>query len=242
MNREWEMSLDGSHENQFLSAPIGRLFGLNALPMAFVMSMGGLLNLADAAFLGRFAGASALTAISLSFPIVMVTIALSTLVSGGMSSLYARQLGAGGRDAAGASFARAHGLSLIVAFTLLVAFLTMGRAVLRAVFGGETEIAGMAETYLVILITGAPVQFLLGLHADALRNEGRGASGGAHDACEAVPLISNSDCCPDGNLGATELWYACPFGDGTLLVLAAGIVLRHWTRGAGKAGFGISFT
>ncbi|WP_256714964.1 MATE family efflux transporter [Rhodovulum sulfidophilum] len=77
-------------ENPFLTRPIGRLFLSNALPMAVVMSMGGLLNVADGIFVGRFVGPQALAAVSLAFPVVMLLTALTTLAGGGMSSLIGR--------------------------------------------------------------------------------------------------------------------------------------------------------
>lgn len=58
------------------------------------MLMNGLLTVVDAAFLGHFVGADALTAVSVVFPVIMITIALATLVGGGMSSHIARHLGA----------------------------------------------------------------------------------------------------------------------------------------------------
>lgn len=70
--------------NPFLTQPIGRVFLSNAVPMAVVMSTGGLLNVVDGIFVGRFVGADALAAISLAFPVVMVLTALTTLVGGGM--------------------------------------------------------------------------------------------------------------------------------------------------------------
>lgn len=167
------MSSGLATENRFLTAPIGRLFLFNAVPMTLVMSMGGLLNIVDAAFLGHFVGPEALAAVSVSFPVVMITIALSSLVSGGMSSLFARHLGAGDRAAAGAVFARAHGLSVCVALTLVAVFVVWGPWGLRQLSGAQGETAAMAYTYLLILICGTPVQFVLGLHADAMRNEGR---------------------------------------------------------------------
>jgi putative MATE family efflux protein len=160
-------------ENRFLTAPIGRLFLSNAVPMILLMSMGGLLNVVDALFLGHFVGPEALAAVSISFPMVMITIALASLVSGGMSSLLARHLGAQDRLAAGAVFARAHGLSLCVALGLIAAFVIWGASGLRQMSDAQGKTAGMAYSYLLILIAGTPVQFLLGLHADALRNEGR---------------------------------------------------------------------
>ena len=102
------MSLRPSPDNQFLTRPPGRVFAANALPMMLIMLMNGLLNIIDAAFLGHFVGTGAMTAIGLVFPAIMVLIALSTLVSGGMSSLLARQLGAGDTDGAGATLASAH--------------------------------------------------------------------------------------------------------------------------------------
>lgn len=167
------MSSRHASENRFLTAPTGRLFLAQALPMMVVMSMSGLLTVVDAAFLGHFVGADALAAISLVFPALMATIALSTLVSGGMSSLFARSLGAGRRDEAAAVFARAHGLALCIALVLVAVFFIGGDAAIGRLAGGQQPIAAMAWTFLAITVCASPVQFVLGLHADAWRNEGR---------------------------------------------------------------------
>ncbi len=167
------MSSGHSRENPFLTAPVGRLFVANALPMMLVMLMNGLLSVVDAAFLGHFVGTEALAAVSIVFPAVMILIALSALVSGGMSSLLARQLGAGRQDMAAAGFARAHGLALFIALVLIVTFLAGGRIAVDHLVGTESDIAAMSYTFLLILICATPAQFLLGLHADACRNEGR---------------------------------------------------------------------
>ena len=160
-------------ENRFLTQPVGRLFLSNALPMAVVMSMGGLLNVIDGIFVGRFVGAQALAAVSLAFPVVMLLAALTTLAGGGMSGLLARHLGAGSRAAAGAVFAGAHGLALAISAVLIAVALSAGPAIISTLAAGNTDVTGPAGRYLLILILGAPVQFALGLHADALRNEGR---------------------------------------------------------------------
>ncbi|MCW1934155.1 MATE family efflux transporter [Pararhodobacter zhoushanensis] len=160
-------------QNSFLTAPIGRVFVRNAVPMTLVMAMSGLLTVVDAVFLGRFVGSEALAAVSLAFPAVMVTLALSSLVSGGMASLYARALGAERYGDAGRVFAQAHGLALTVAALLIAGFALVGPRVLGWLSGGQGAIAAQAGAYMQILIWGTPVQFLLGLHADALRSEGR---------------------------------------------------------------------
>lgn len=160
-------------ENRFLTQPVGRLFLSNALPMTVVLATGGLLNVVDGIFVGRFVGARALAAVSLAFPVVLMLAALSALVGGGMSGLFARHLGAGAHWAAGAVFAGAHGLALAISAALLAGALTLGPAILSAFAAGNDAVAGPAQSYLLILILGAPIQFGLGLHADALRNEGR---------------------------------------------------------------------
>ena len=161
-----------SQDNPFLTTPIGRMFWSNALPLAVVMSMGGILNVVDGIFVGRFIGPEALAAVSLAFPVVMVLTALATLVGGGMSSLMARHLGAGDHAAAGRIFAGAHGLVLVITAVVIVFWALLGGAFVE-VMAGEPSVAGLAQDYLRILVLGVPVQLLLGLHADALRNEGR---------------------------------------------------------------------
>ncbi|RKF23590.1 MATE family efflux transporter [Altericroceibacterium spongiae] len=141
--------------------------------MAVVMGMSGLLNIVDAVFLGRFVGPEALAAVSLSFPVVMVLIALASLIGGGMSSLFARHLGAKDKFSAAAIFTAAHGLALSIAGIFFIAFLFLGPAWLRMLAGRNSDIAQMAYVYLLILIGGSPIQFLMSLHADAARNEGR---------------------------------------------------------------------
>ena len=160
-------------DNPFLTAPVGRLFLSNALPMAVVMSMGGILNVVDGVFVGRFIGSEALAAVSLAFPAVMLMSALATLAGGGMSSLLARSLGAGDRVAAARIFAGAHGLVLTISAILVVLWAAFGRALLIEMAAGNAQIAQTTWTYLSILIWAVPVQLVLGLHADALRIEGR---------------------------------------------------------------------
>lgn len=160
-------------DNPFLTRPVGRVFLSNALPMAIVMSMGGLLNLVDGIFVGRFVGVDGLAAVSAAFPVVMLLNALSVLVGGGMSSLFARHMGAGDQDEAGAIFASAHGLALLASAGLILAALLLGPWVVSALAAGDPVVARHTQSYLLIMVLGAPLQLVLGLHSDALRNEGR---------------------------------------------------------------------
>lgn len=162
-----------TQKNLFLHTPIHRLFIQQLLPMLLVMLMNGLFNLIDAMFLGHYVGADALTAVNVVFPFIMLTIALSSLVSGGLSSLLARYLGAKQTSRAESTFAQAHGLSLFIALLLIVVYLCFGQSVLAYLRGqANASVIAMAHSYLLILMMATPIQFFLGIHADAWRNEG----------------------------------------------------------------------
>lgn len=159
--------------NAFLHGPLGAIYAKTALPIIFVMGMNGLLAVADALFLGHFVGADALAAVTLMFPIYMLVVALSTLVSSGMSSLLARALGAREMGQARAIFAAAHGLAVMVGLVLILVFLAVGRPAAQLAAGGNADLAGMGLVYLRISILFSPLLFVLSVNSDALRNEGR---------------------------------------------------------------------
>ena len=160
-------------QNSFTHGPMGPIFAKTALPIIFVMSMNGLLAVVDAMFLGRYVGPEALSAVTLIFPLYMLIVALATLVSGGMSSILARHLGAEDFDAARNTFAGAHGLALIVSACLITGYLLAGRPLTLSLASGSEPLAGMAQTYLAITAFMSPLAFTLAVHSDALRNEGR---------------------------------------------------------------------
>lgn len=162
-----------SHTNSFTHGPLGAIYLRTALPIIFMMAMNGLLSVADAVFLGVFVGPDALAAVTLMFPIYMLIVALSTLVSNGMSSLLARALGAGDVSGAARIFAGAHGLALTVGAALIVLFMLAGPALALLAAGGSEPLAQMGVTYLRITVFFAPLLFVLSVNSDALRNEGR---------------------------------------------------------------------
>ncbi|MEM7530417.1 MAG: MATE family efflux transporter [Pseudomonadota bacterium] len=162
-----------STTNAFLSGPLSPLYLRTALPIVFVMGMNGFLAVTDALFLGHFAGADALAAVTLMFPIYMLIVALATLVSAGMSSCLARHLGASRVDEARATFASAHGLAVIIGLLLIALFAAFGRPVALLAAGGSQTLAEMGLTYLRITVLTSPLIFMLSVNSDALRNEGR---------------------------------------------------------------------
>ncbi|KZM51523.1 MATE family efflux transporter [Labrenzia sp. OB1] len=167
------MSSDTFRMNAYTQGPLAATLARTALPIILVMSMNGLLTVADAVFLGIFVGPDALSAVTLMFPAYMLLVALATLVSSGMSSVLARHLGGGRTEDAQAVFAGAHWLALCLAALVIVLCLTLGREVTLAAAEGSVRITSMAYTYLSITVWFSPLLFLLSINSDALRNEGR---------------------------------------------------------------------
>lgn len=159
--------------NTFTDGPLGTIYLKTALPIIFVMGMNGLLSVADALFLGIYVGPEALAAVTLMFPIYMLIVALSTLVSNGMSSLLARCLGARDLEDARAVFAGAHGLALVLGAGLISLFIFLGKPMTLLAAGGSDDLAQMGLVYLRITVFFSPLLFVLSVNSDALRNEGR---------------------------------------------------------------------
>ncbi len=164
---------ENNRENIFLTGSLGLLFVKTAAPIIFVMAVNGAFSLVDAYFLGAYVGADALTAVTLLFPIYMILIALSTLVSNGYSSVLARLLGADELEQAGEAFIGAITLSVVVCLVLIGLFWIGGDTVTLAATNGSVALAEMGYTYLSILIFTSPLAFFLSLAIDGLRCEGR---------------------------------------------------------------------
>lgn len=159
--------------NPYLSAPIGALFVRTALPMILVMLVNGLFTVVDAAFLGVYAGADALTAVTLTFPITMLMIALTTMSGAGMASLVARALGAGEKERAQAVFLSAHVLALCFWAALALLFTLGGKLAIDLAADHDANLAAQGWRFMAISIYGAPITFFLSLEGDALRSEGK---------------------------------------------------------------------
>lgn len=150
----------------FTDDPIAKVLLRTALPIVFLTSINGLLTVVDAILLGAFVGPEALAAVTLMFPVSMLLLALSAMVSSGMASIVARQIGAGHLPEAMATFAGAHGLSILICFTLGVAFLALSQPVIAAVTA-DPALAAMGHQFLTISVLTSPIMFLVSVHSDA---------------------------------------------------------------------------
>ena len=166
------------HRNAYTHASIPATFARTALPIILLTSVNGLLTVVDAMFLGAFVGPDALTAVTMVFPVSMLMIALATMISTGMASVLGRLLGGSKLNEARQVFAGAHGLSLCVSVMAMALFAAFGwplavQAAQSSNDLGSTELAAMGHSFLRVAIYSSPLLFLLSVHSDALRTEGR---------------------------------------------------------------------
>lgn len=159
-------------DNIYLSSPILPLFLKTALPIVLVMMVNGLFSVVDAYFLGVYVGKDAVVSVTLMFPLYMMLVALSTLVSSGFSSIYARRIGAGDKAEAQSIFASAIQLSLMVCAVLIIGFAALGPQMSLWVANGSQVLADLGRGYMSILIYCSPLVFVLAINSDALRAEG----------------------------------------------------------------------
>ncbi|AYG58575.1 MATE family efflux transporter [Rhizobium jaguaris] len=162
-----------SESNMFLSGWLPGVFARAATPIIMITTINGLFAVVDAYFLGVYVGADALSAVSLIFPALMLLIALQSLVFNGMASILARRLGAGDRAGAKQVFSAAHGLALAVVILVNAVYWTAGRQVIAASAEGNAAVAGNAAVFMSVMVGFAPVSFLLSVHIDGLRCEGK---------------------------------------------------------------------
>jgi putative MATE family efflux protein len=159
--------------NPYLVGSIAGVFARTAAPIVLFMLVSGLFTVVDAVFLGRFAGTKALTAVTLVFPIMMLMVALQSMVSSGMASIMARQIGAGDIRAAEGTVFAASLLSAIVCVGLMGGLAVTGRSLTTALAGGDAEIAHMALVFTAVMVVFSPFSFFLNIQSDSLRSEGK---------------------------------------------------------------------
>jgi putative MATE family efflux protein len=161
------------HRNAYTHDSIPATFARTAPPIILLTSVNGLLTVVDAMFLGAFVGPDALTAVTMVFPVSMLLVALATMISTGMASVLGRLLGADKIDGARRIFAGAHGLALGVSVIPMALFAAFGWSLAVQAAHGSGELADMGHSFLRVAIYSSPLLFLLSVHSDALRTEGR---------------------------------------------------------------------
>lgn len=127
-------------ENKMGVLPEGRLLITMALPMIASMLVQALYNVVDSVYVSNVSE-SAVTALSLAFPVQNMQIALSAGVAVGVNSLLSRSLGEGNREKA--NFAAGNGIFLTVLAVL--AFMLFGAFGARPFFEAQSTVTETIE-------------------------------------------------------------------------------------------------
>jgi putative MATE family efflux protein len=145
---------------------IGKLMVRLAIPMVMAQLINVLYNMVDRMYIGNIEGigATALTGVGVTFPIILIISAFSAFVGTGGAPLASIKLGEGNRK--GAEEILGTGVAMLAVLSaVLMAFFFVFRQPMLLAFGASENTIGYAMEYITIYLIGTPfVQFALGLN------------------------------------------------------------------------------
>ena len=150
--------------------PITRLLLRFSGPAIVAMLVMSSYNVVDTIFIGRL-GPESLASVTLSFPIMMIFMAISAGTGVGAASLIARRLGAKKRDEANEVACNTITLSVIIGLVITAVCLPNLRSIL-SLFGATSEILSISESYMSVLVAFAVVAFFPIVMQNIVRAEG----------------------------------------------------------------------
>ena len=131
-----EKHLPNPRENKMGFMPIGKLLFNMALPMIIAMTVQALYNVVDSIYVSRISE-SAVTALSLAFPVQNIQIGFATGIGVGVNALLSKSLGEGNQDTA--NRAAGNGVFLVGVVTAL--FILFGLVGTRPYFEMQSQVA-----------------------------------------------------------------------------------------------------
>jgi len=149
-------------ENKMRTMPVGKLLFNMALPLAISMLVQALYNVVDSIYVAGYSE-SAVTALSLAFPIQNLQIGFSTGIAVGMNSLLSKSLGEGNRERAN----RAAGNGILLMGVVMVLFMLFGFFGAGAYYNmqpisAETALGGTRYTAICCIFTAGIFVEILG--------------------------------------------------------------------------------
>ena len=134
------MSTHVIKENKMGVMPIGKLLVNMALPMIISMLVQALYNVVDSIYVSRISE-SAVTALSLAFPVQNMQIGFAVGIGVGINSLLSKSLGEGNQEAAN----RTAGNGMILMFIVTAAFMLFGMFGVRPYYEIQSTVAETVE-------------------------------------------------------------------------------------------------
>ena len=134
------MSVNTLKENKMGVMPVGKLLVNMALPMIISMLVQALYNVVDSIYVSRISE-SAVTALSLAFPVQNMQIGFAVGIGVGINSLLSKSLGEGNQEAAN----RTAGNGMILMLIVTVAFMLFGMFGVRPYYEVQSTVEETVE-------------------------------------------------------------------------------------------------
>ena len=134
------MSATTLRENKMGVMPIGKLLMNMALPMIISMLVQALYNVVDSIYVSRISE-SAVTALSLAFPVQNMQIGFAVGIGVGINSLLSKSLGEGNQEAAN----RTAGNGMVLMFMVTAAFMLFGMFGVRPYYEVQSTVTETVE-------------------------------------------------------------------------------------------------
>ena len=138
------MATNTLQENKMGVMPVGKLLANMALPMIISMLVQALYNVVDSIYVSQISE-SAVTALSLAFPVQNMQIGFAVGIGVGVNSLLSKSLGEKNQEAAN----RCAGNGLVLMFIITVAFMLFGMFGVRPYYEMQSDVAETVESGIV---------------------------------------------------------------------------------------------
>ena len=151
-------------------APIWKLLVRFSGPAIVSMVVGASYNIADAIFIGRL-GPEALGALTITFPLMLIFMAIGMGTGVGAASVISRRLGAGDQEGANRVAGISIALTVLIGALITLVCLPNLEALLR-LFGASGPVLPLAKSYLSILVAFQALNSFLLIIGSIIRAEG----------------------------------------------------------------------
>ncbi len=164
------MQKDNLKSEKMGTVPVGRLLAGMSLPAMLSMLVQSLYNVVDSYFVSKL-GEEAFTAVSIAFPMQLLTLAFAVGVGIGTNSLIARKLGEGKVDEATVTARTGLFLAIFNAAVFVIIGLVVSGPFI-SLFSDNPKVISMGTTYLTIVTAASAGMFIEIIHSKTLQATG----------------------------------------------------------------------
>ncbi|WP_313563702.1 MATE family efflux transporter [Ruminiclostridium cellobioparum] len=164
------MQKDNLKSEKMGTVPVGRLLAGMSLPAMLSMLVQSLYNVVDSYFVSKL-GEEAFTAVSIAFPMQILTLAFAVGVGIGTNSLIARKLGEGKVDEATVTARTGLFLAILNAAAFVIIGLVASGPFI-SLFSDNPRVISMGTTYLTIVTAASAGMFIEIIHSKTLQATG----------------------------------------------------------------------